>query len=106
MNIDIWNQVPNPEGSTLRTIQEKFQKYMTFSPPIFHGRGVFQYDIGFLPHRKRIVTVVGEPVDCPKIKNPTHEDILKYQQLYIDALIKVYDNHRDQDRKIELRFIE
>ena len=54
---DIWDQVPNPKGSFIRYMQTVFQRYMSFSPPLFHGRGIFTYNFGFLPYRRPIFTV-------------------------------------------------
>lgn len=54
---DLYNTVENPKGSKLRKIQETFQKYTNVSPPIFYGRGVFNYDYGMLPLRKKVATV-------------------------------------------------
>ena len=36
--------------------------------PIFHGRGVFNYDFGLLPHRRPINIVIGEPIAPPAIE--------------------------------------
>jgi 2-acylglycerol O-acyltransferase 2 len=106
---DIWNQVPNPKGSMVRKVQQLFQKYMTFSPPLFHGRGIFQYDLGVLPFRRPLTTVVGAPIECPKVAFPTEDLVLEYQRKYLTALQDLYDLHKDEyaaDRKSELRFIE
>jgi len=56
---DLFNQVSNPRGSRLRDIQLKIQKKVAFAPVLFHGRGIFQYTFGLLPHRKP-VNVVGK----------------------------------------------
>ena len=58
---DIFEQVPNPRGSRLRNIQNKIQKTLGFSTPLFNGRGIFNYDFGILPKRKPINTIVGRP---------------------------------------------
>lgn len=38
-------------------MQKKVTKVIGFSPPFFHGRGIFQYTFGLMPYRKPIVTV-------------------------------------------------
>ncbi|KAJ3078074.1 diacylglycerol O-acyltransferase 1, partial [Quaeritorhiza haematococci] len=91
---DLWDQVPNPKGSLLRKIQQAFQKYMTFSPPLFHGRGMFQYDLGILPHRRPVVSVVGAPIECPKIPHPSEEVVLEYQKKYFDGLQELFDEYK------------
>ena len=63
---DVFDQLmPNPEGTRLRSLQNRFKKMMGFSLPFFAGRGIFNYDYGFLPKRKRIVSVGMRPLLCP-----------------------------------------
>ena len=38
-------------------MQERLKKFMGFSLPFVVGRGIFNYDSGFLPMRKPIVSV-------------------------------------------------
>lgn len=54
---DLYDQVSNPPGSPLRQWQTKMKDLMGFAPPLFRGRGVFQYTFGLLPHRRPIHTV-------------------------------------------------
>ena len=54
---DLYNQYPNPEGSYVRKVQTKMKEIATFSPPLFHGRGIFQYTFGLVPFRKPVNTV-------------------------------------------------
>ncbi|KAJ3153511.1 diacylglycerol O-acyltransferase 1 [Geranomyces variabilis] len=105
---DIWDQVNNPPGSMIRKIQAVFHKYLTFAPPLFFGRGIFQYNVGIMPYRRAIVSVVGEPIECPKIENPSAEILNEYQELYLAGLQKVWDDHKDKyapNRKREMAFI-
>ncbi|KAI8913502.1 diacylglycerol acyltransferase [Gorgonomyces haynaldii] len=93
---DLWNQIPNPKGSLVRTFQETFQKYASFAPPFFHGRGIFTYNAGLLPFRRRVVSVVGAPIPCPKTANPSYEMLVEYQQKYIDGLMKIWEDHHEK----------
>ena len=54
---NIYTQLPNPKGSKLRKLQNFLTGLLGFSPPIFHGRGVFNYTFGLLPYRTPINTV-------------------------------------------------
>ena len=54
---ELYKQVLNPRGSFLRRIQDRVRRWLTFAPVIFYGRGIFQYNFGFLPFRRRITTV-------------------------------------------------
>ena len=54
---DLFDQIPNPEGSKIRKFQARMTKLLGFSVPVFHGRGIFNYTFGILPYRKPINTV-------------------------------------------------
>ena len=54
---DLFLQVGNPEGSWLRAFQRKFKNIAGFSPPVFSGRGIFNYTFGMLPYRKPVRTI-------------------------------------------------
>ncbi len=54
---DLYDQVDNPEGSLLKTIQRRLTRIFGFSMPLFRGRGVFNYTVGILPRRRPITTV-------------------------------------------------
>ena len=54
---ELYVQVSNPKGSKVRAIQDFLTRYFGFSPPLFHGRGIFNYSFGLLPYRKPITTV-------------------------------------------------
>lgn len=54
---EIYEQVNNPPGSLVRTIQDTLQKIIGLAPCLFVGRGVLQYSFGIVPFRKPIYTV-------------------------------------------------
>lgn len=90
----VYEQAPNPEGSKLRAFQEWFERKLRFSPPIFFGRGVFQYNWGLVPFRKPLNVVVGSPIDVIKNESPTNEEIDQLQAKYIQALSDLYETDR------------
>ncbi|CAF0857158.1 unnamed protein product [Adineta steineri] len=93
---DLYDQVPNPRGSKLRSLQMSLQKMMGYSLPLFHGRGIFQYKIGLLPNRHPINTYVGEPIEVPKLAPEliTSQLIDEYHTKYMDALTHLFDTHK------------
>ncbi|CAG8648100.1 17615_t:CDS:2 [Dentiscutata erythropus] len=106
---DIWDQADNPEGSALWKFQKFVQKSIGWTMPLFHGRGLFNYNFGILPHRRPIVTIVGKPIDVVQIDNPTEEDLLEVQKKYIAGLYEIWDQYKDvyaKNRKRELKLIE
>jgi hypothetical protein len=49
-------------GSRLRRFQNWTENYVGFTPVLFFGRGIFQYNYGIVPYRKAITIVVGKPI--------------------------------------------
>uniref|UniRef100_A0A1I7Z8M9 Acyltransferase n=1 Tax=Steinernema glaseri TaxID=37863 RepID=A0A1I7Z8M9_9BILA len=90
----LFTQVRNERGTIVRMIQSGFKKVCGFSPPIFHGRGIFNYYFGFLPYRVPITTVVGAPIPVEKVEEPTKEQVDELHKKYCDALIKLFDEHK------------
>lgn len=91
---ELFKQVNNPEGSWLRTVQEKLRDVMGFALPLFHARGVFQYNFGLMPYRKPIHTVVGHPIPVHQSLRPTPEQIEELHQTYMEELRKLFDEHK------------
>ncbi|XP_059819248.1 2-acylglycerol O-acyltransferase 2 isoform X2 [Hypanus sabinus] len=91
---EVFDQVKNPKGSFLRRVQERLQKLMGVSLPLFHARGVFQYSFGLIPYRKPIYTVVGRPIEVERRENPTQKDIDALHQKYIEELSKLFEEHK------------
>ncbi|XP_034862907.1 2-acylglycerol O-acyltransferase 1 isoform X1 [Mirounga leonina] len=91
---ELFKQVNNPQGSWLRTVQEKLQKVMGFALPLFHARGIFQYNFGLMPYRKPIHTVVGRPIPVHQTLHPSPEQIEELHQTYMEELRKLYEAHK------------
>lgn len=93
---DLYDQVANPRGSRLRHIQLLIQKRLGYATPVFKGRGVFQYAIGFLPQRHSIDTYVGAPIPLPKLERDkiTPEIVDKYHTEYMEALKRLFDTYK------------
>lgn len=53
---EIFEQIANEKGTTLYTVQKKFQKVFGFTLPLFFGRGIFNYNMGLMPYRHPIVS--------------------------------------------------
>jgi 2-acylglycerol O-acyltransferase 2 len=86
---DIFEQiVSNPPNSLVRKIQEKLKAIFGYSLPLVWGRSFFG-----LPHRRKITTIIGEPIRVPKKLNPTPQDINYYHQLYKQSLKEIYIKH-------------
>ncbi len=106
---DVFDQlVENEEGSQLRVFQTRFKQLFGWSLPLFSGRGVFNYTVGFLPHRRPIVSVVGQPIDTTKAEEPTAEQVDEVHERYMKSLEALYNKYKDvyaKDRRREMRFV-
>ncbi|KAG5477041.1 hypothetical protein LSCM1_05379 [Leishmania martiniquensis] len=78
----------------IRYLMALCRQYVGFVVPLVRGRGFFNFSYGLLPHRRPIVVVVGEPLEVPRIPNPTIEDLEAWQGRYIERLRKLYNDHR------------
>ncbi|XP_002120879.2 2-acylglycerol O-acyltransferase 1 [Ciona intestinalis] len=92
----LWEQKPNPPGSLIRRFQDSSQKWMQVALPVFHARGIFQYNFGLIPYRRSVHTVVGEPIEVPQNSNPTSEDLMNLQEDYINRLRAIFDEHKSK----------
>ncbi|XP_071165310.1 2-acylglycerol O-acyltransferase 2-like [Mytilus edulis] len=93
---DLYLQADNKEGSFLRGIQNFMTKKFGFSPPLFHGRGIFNYTFGLLPFRKPVHTVFGKPIDVPKTECPSQEQLDKLHKQYMYALTLLFEEHKEK----------
>ncbi|ESN92322.1 hypothetical protein HELRODRAFT_181518 [Helobdella robusta] len=93
---DIYSQTVPPPESHLSKFQQKFLQLLTFSPPIFHGRGIFNYTFGLLPYRRPINVAVGSPLKLPTILDPTSEQINEWHRKYVDQLVDHFEKHKLQ----------
>jgi 1-acyl-sn-glycerol-3-phosphate acyltransferase len=91
---DLFFTMPAAENSLTRKIQDKLKKWSNFGFPMFWGRGVFNYSYGMLPHRRPIHTVIGKPIEVTKIEEPSTEQIDRLHAIYIEELVKLFDEHK------------
>ncbi|GJE99276.1 DAGAT-domain-containing protein [Phanerochaete sordida] len=106
---DIYNQMPNEKGTTVYALQKKFQSVFGFTLPLFHGRGLLNYNLGLLPYRRRIVAVIGNPIHVQKCDKPSLEEVRRIQTQYIDELMRIWNTYKDEfarTRQRELNIIE
>ncbi|XP_043662026.1 diacylglycerol O-acyltransferase 2 isoform X1 [Drosophila teissieri] len=94
--VDIFDQVANPPSSLLRKFQDFVKKLTGVSPLIPVGRGFFNYTFGFLPFRRRIVQVVGAPIDVVMSDQPDSQYVDKVHGQVIEALEKLFDQYKDK----------
>ncbi|CAG5875296.1 unnamed protein product [Menidia menidia] len=86
---DLFHQLIFSEGSLGRRLQDMFKKITGFAPCLFIGE-----QFVFIPKRTPVTTVVGKPIPVPPPFIPTEEDVDHYHRLYMEALTKLFHEHK------------
>jgi 2-acylglycerol O-acyltransferase 2 len=89
----IYDQIKPENGSLLQRFQVLTEKWIGFTPVLFFGRGIFQYNFGLLPNRKKITVVVGKPISVDKIEEPTRDQIESLHSKYVQELENLYNEY-------------
>lgn len=100
---DIYEQMPNEKGTAVYTLQKRFQGLFGFTLPLFHGRGLLNYNIGLMPYRRRIVSVIGNPIHVTKCEKPDLDEVMRVQKMYIEELTRIWDTYKDEFAKVRTR---
>ncbi|KAJ4352700.1 diacylglycerol O-acyltransferase 1 [Ascochyta clinopodiicola] len=106
---DIYDQVDSESHPLLHKFQMLVKKFMGFTVPIFHARGIFNYDVGMMPYRRPINIVAGRPIRVVQDKHPTPEYMDEVHEQYIDELMRLWNEHKDtfaRQRTGELEIVE
>ncbi|MEJ1281434.1 acyl-CoA wax alcohol acyltransferase 1 [Cricetulus griseus] len=93
---EVYDQVLFHEDSWMYKFQSFFRWIFGFYFCVFYGQGFCQDSVGLLPYHKPIVTIVGEPLPLPRVESPSPEMVDKYHELYMDALYKLFEQHKVQ----------
>ncbi|XP_044079672.1 2-acylglycerol O-acyltransferase 3b isoform X2 [Siniperca chuatsi] len=86
---ELFRQVIFSDGSLGRRLQDLFKKIMGFAPCLFVGER-----LAFLPYKTPVTVVVGSPISVPKRVTPTEEEVDHYHRLYMEALSKLFHEHK------------
>jgi 2-acylglycerol O-acyltransferase 2 len=110
---DLYDQVDNERHAWIYKGQHIVKKAMGFTVPLFHARGVFNYDVGLMPYRRAINIVVGRPIQVVQQggkEGKVDESYLdEVHARYVAELRRLWDSYKDtfaRDRQGELEIIE
>ena len=85
------------------------KKLLGFTIPLFHARGVFNYDVGLMPYRRPLNIVVGKPIRVMQQAKPNQEYVKEIHERYMQELVNVWDEWKDEfakSRTSELEIVE
>lgn len=101
---ELYEQLPNRPGSLLRSFQEWGLRTLGYSVPYFlgvgsqpwPGSGSSAIPMNPVPRRHPVITVIGDPILCPRIENPTQDQIDALKEKYISKLQEIFDRFADK----------
>jgi 2-acylglycerol O-acyltransferase 2 len=106
---DLYDQFQADSHPTIHKFQLLVKKLLGFTIPLFHARGVFNYDVGLMPYRRPLNIVVGRPIKVNQAASPKQEDIDRVHEEYMVELERLWDTWKDEfakERKSEMELVE
>ncbi|KAK5122397.1 hypothetical protein LTR85_003981 [Meristemomyces frigidus] len=106
---DLYDQVDASAHPYVHQAQLLVKKFMGFTVPLFHARGVFNYDVGMMPYRRPINIVVGKPIMIQQAKQPDPAYVDEIHERYVRELVRIWDEWKDtfaRHRQGELEIVE
>ncbi|ODM17132.1 hypothetical protein SI65_07531 [Aspergillus cristatus] len=108
---DLYEQVRSDHHPLIHKFQMLIKHTMGFTIPLFHARGVFNYDVGLMPYRRPLNIVVGRPIQViQQHERDEIEDnyVNELHARYVSELHRLWDQWKDtfaKDRVSELEII-
>ncbi|PQE20756.1 diacylglycerol o-acyltransferase 2a protein [Rutstroemia sp. NJR-2017a BBW] len=106
---DLYDQFSADTHPRIHKFQLLVKKMLGFTIPLFHARGVFNYDVGLMPYRRPLNIVVGRPIKVAQNSKPGQEEIDRLHEEYVTELERLWDQWKDDfapNRQDELQIVE
>ncbi|KAG9515713.1 diacylglycerol O-acyltransferase 2A, partial [Aureobasidium melanogenum] len=104
---ELYEQFDPQAHPTIHKFQLLVKKALGFTIPLFHARGVFNYDVGMMPYRRPLNIVAGRPIMVRKQERPDSKYVDEIHAQYVEELKRIWDEwkdvfakHRDGDLEI------
>lgn len=108
---DLYEQVRSDQHPLIHKFQMLIKHFMGFTIPLFHARGIFNYDVGLLPYRRPLNIVVGRPIQVVRQQDRDKIDdeyINGLHAEYVKELGRLWEEWKDvfaSDRVSELEIV-
>ena len=106
---ELYDQVDPEQHPFVHKAQLVIKKVLGFTVPLFHARGVFNYDYGLMPYRRPINIVVGRPIKVQQASKPEENYVDEIHRLYVEELERIWEEWKDEfapGRTSELEIVE
>ncbi|KAK2750088.1 diacylglycerol O-acyltransferase 1 [Myotisia sp. PD_48] len=108
---ELYEQVAPDQHPLIHKFQMLMKRTMGFTIPLFHARGVFNYDVGLMPYRRPLNIVVGRPIQVVQQADRDKIDDHYVDELhakYIQELRRLWDEYKNtfaMERTSELEIV-
>lgn len=110
---ELYDQVNSESHPYIHKFQMVIKKAMGFTVPLFHARGIFNYDVGLMPYRRSMNIVVGKPIrvrqqggTAGKVDEAYLDEI---HAAYVEELKTLWETHKNtfaRNREGEMEIVE
>ncbi|KAI5783668.1 diacylglycerol acyltransferase-domain-containing protein [Geopyxis carbonaria] len=91
---ELYRQHHPREDGWVHAAQLWAKNVLGFTLPLVHARGVFNYDVGLLPYRAEVNTVVGRPLFWQG-EEVGEKEVEAFQRRYIEELERMWEEWKD-----------
>lgn len=106
---ELYDQVQPEQHPFIHKTQLIIKKVLGFTVPLFHARGVFNYDAGILPYRRPLNIVVGRPIKVQQASKPEETYVDELHDVYVKELERIWEEWKNEfamERTGELQIVE
>ena len=106
---ELYDQVAPDAHPGVHRAQLLLKQLLGFTVPLFHARGVFNYDVGLLPYRTPLNVVVGRAIKVVQRERPDDAYVDEIHGLYVQELERLWAGWKDtfaRDRTEEMQIVE
>lgn len=106
---ELYDQVQPEQHPLVHKFQLIVKRILGFTVPLFHARGVFNYDVGMMPYRRPLNVVVGRPIKVDQADKPADSYVDELHGRYVKELERIWEERKDEfasERTGELQIVE
>ncbi|KAK4888843.1 diacylglycerol O-acyltransferase 1 [Elasticomyces elasticus] len=106
---DLYDQFDGAAHPYVHKVQMFVKRVAGFTVPLFHARGVFNYDVGLMPYRRPINIVVGRAIRVQQFKNPEARYVDEIHGAYMRELERIWEEWKGtfaRGREGEMEVVE
>jgi hypothetical protein len=103
---ELYDQFSVENRPWIRRGQDLLKRTLGWTLPLFHARGVFNYDVGLVPYRRAVNVVVGRPIEVRQNRMPSVEEVEELHERYCGELVRLWETWKDdfaRGREEEMR---